>query len=59
MDKRCGCVRLNRELGIFTMVDQERAKRRGLGSGLVADTYSARSDCPECHGTGERGGKAP
>ena len=50
--KLCGCVRINRELGIVTMVDQERARRRSWESGLVADSKSARIDCPECNGAG-------
>lgn len=55
--ERCGCVRRNRELGIYTLVDQEREKRRGLESGVVAESFSARIDCPECKGTGVmRGG---
>lgn len=55
-DKRrfCTCVRLNRELGIYTLVDQERAMRRSWESGLVADSRSARKDCPLCKGSGAR-----
>jgi hypothetical protein len=52
--KHCTCVRLNRELGIYTLVDQERAKRRSWETGAVADCRSARSDCPVCKGSGVR-----
>lgn len=52
--KPCTCVRLNRELGIFTLVDQERANRCSSETGLVADSRSARKDCPLCKGTGAR-----
>ena len=56
---RCGCVRLNHEIGVVTLVDQEREHRRpleqqsALGEILVAATLTAHADCPECGGTGE------
>lgn len=48
----CGCVRVNGEIDIVTMVDQEKRGRIGIEPGLVEKTRSARKDCPECKGTG-------
>jgi len=48
----CTCVKLNRDIEIYNMGEQERRKRRGIGFGLVAETLSALMFCPECEGTG-------
>jgi len=48
----CPCVQLNEDLGIYDMTGQEGAGRNGLSGGLVAKTYSALKDCPECNGRG-------
>jgi len=50
----CSCVKLNRDIEIYDMVEQERRGRRGLQlGGLVAETLSARKDCRTCGGTGK------
>ncbi len=48
----CECVRENRDIGVFDMLQQQEANRRPLGLGLVADTLSADRDCPICKGEG-------
>jgi hypothetical protein len=48
----CVCVRLNEDLGIRTMSEQEAAGRRGLQLGSVSETLSALKDCPHCKGRG-------
>ncbi len=52
-DHPCSCVKLNGDIEIYDMVEQERRGRRGLGLGMVAETLSARKDCPVCKGTGK------
>jgi hypothetical protein len=49
----CSCVHLNKDIGIFDCVEQEKANRKGLGLGLVAETLSAAADCPKCKGKGK------
>jgi hypothetical protein len=50
----CECVRLNKDVEIFDMVEQERRGRHPLScGGMVADTLTARKDCQECGGTGK------
>lgn len=48
----CTCVRLNKDLDIWDMSQQEEQGRRPLGFGSVSDTLSADKNCPICHGTG-------
>ncbi len=49
----CACVKLNKDVEIFDMQEQERRGRNPLGAGgFVADTLSARKDCTTCKGTG-------
>jgi len=48
----CPCVRLNGDIGIHDMVEQEGANRRGLGFGFVSQTLSCEKDCPRCKGKG-------
>ncbi len=52
-DHPCSCVKLNGDIEIYDMVEQERRGRRGLQFGTVADTLSARKDCEFCKGTGK------
>lgn len=49
----CSCVRLNSEIGIFDMIEQEESNRNGIGCGLVSETLSALKCCPNCSGTGK------
>lgn len=49
----CRCVRLNEDIGIHDMVDQEKAGRVGLGLGWVSQTLSALRDCEVCKGAGK------
>lgn len=49
----CPCVRLNKDIDIFDMSDQEIANRNGFGCGWVSECLSARRDCPQCHGKGK------
>jgi len=49
----CSCVKLNGDIEIYDMVEQERRGRRGLQLGTVAETLSARKDCRTCGGTGK------
>ena len=46
----CTCVRLNMDIGIYNMIDQEKARRDGLG--LVSETLSADRACRICCGKG-------
>lgn len=48
----CLCVRLNKDIGVYDMMTQERARRIPIGMGLVVDTLSASRDCPACGGSG-------
>lgn len=48
----CRCVRLNREIGVFTSAQQEALGRVWLNLGPVSDTLSAERNCPLCHGSG-------
>jgi hypothetical protein len=56
-DHSCTCVKLNRDIEIYDMGEQERRGRRGLGFGMVSDTLSCRKDCTTCKGTGIPGGR--
>lgn len=50
----CSCVRLNGDIEIYDMQEQERRGRTPLScGGFVADTLTARKDCQECGGTGK------
>lgn len=50
----CSCVKLNRDVEIYDMGEQERRGRVPLSvGGFVADTLTARKDCQECGGTGK------
>lgn len=49
----CSCVKLNRDIEVFDMQEQERRGRAALScGGFVADTLSARRDCTICNGSG-------
>src|SRR5271167_613130 len=48
----CSCVKLNQELDIYDMSQQEAAGRNGLGSGFVSECLSADKNCPICRGAG-------
>lgn len=48
----CPCVALNKDLEIYDMAEQHAAGRRGLQCGEVAETFSAKEDCPSCYGKG-------
>lgn len=48
----CECVRLNRDIDVHNMIDQEKCGRNGLQFGLVSNTFSALKACPKCHGRG-------
>lgn len=48
----CSCVRLNGDIGIHDMMQQETANRRGLQLGTVSLTLSCDKDCPICKGKG-------
>jgi len=53
MKYTCPCVRLNSDMGIHDMGDQERRGRYGLrAGGLVSNCLSAQLACPNCHGSG-------
>lgn len=56
-DHPCSCVKLNGDISIFDMVEQERRGRTGLGFGFVSETLSCDKDCQVCHGTGKPGSK--
>lgn len=50
----CHCVRLNRDLKIHTMEQQERCGRKPLmHMGFVSESLSTLGTCPLCHGTGK------
>lgn len=50
----CSCVKLNGDIEIYDMQEQERRGRSPLSvGGFVAHTLSARLDCPSCKGTGK------
>jgi len=52
-DHPCACVKLNRDVEIYDMGEQERRGRNPLScGGFVADTLTARKDCTVCKGTG-------
>lgn len=48
----CTCVKLNRDISVNDMAQQEKAGRRGLGLGPVCETLSSDKKCPTCGGTG-------
>lgn len=48
----CSCVRLNSDIGIGDIHEQERRGRTGCTLGWVARTLSALKDCSVCHGSG-------
>ena len=57
-DHPCTCVKLNGDVEVFDMQEQERRGRNPLScGGFVADTLSARKDCTVCNGTGVPGKK--
>lgn len=57
-DHPCTCVKLNGDVEIYDMGEQERRGRNPLSIGsFVADTLSARRDCTICNGTGVPGKK--
>lgn len=56
-DHPCPCVKLNSDIEVYDMIEQERHGRRGLGFGLVAETLSAIKLCEVCKGTGIPGGR--
>lgn len=57
-DHPCTCVKLNRDVEIYDMQEQERRGRNPLScGGFVADTLTARKDCTVCNGTGVPGKK--
>lgn len=57
-DHPCTCVKLNGDIEIYDMQEQERRGRKPLScGGFVADTLTARKDCDTCKGTGIPGGK--
>jgi hypothetical protein len=50
----CSCVKLNRDVEIYDMQEQERRGRNPLSvGGFVADTLTALKGCRECKGTGK------
>lgn len=49
----CSCVRLNKDINVFDMRDQELRNRNGLQLGFVAETLSADRSCQTCHGSGK------
>lgn len=50
----CTCVKLNSDVEIYDMQEQERRGRNPLScGGWVANTLSARKDCLTCKGTGK------
>jgi hypothetical protein len=51
-DHPCACVKLNGDIEIYDMQEQERRGRKPLGLGPVADCLTARKDCQVCKGTG-------
>ncbi len=54
LEYTCGCVRLNRDIGIFGAHQQLRSGRSVLYyGGLVADALTAERACPICNGTGK------
>ena len=48
----CECVRLNSELSVYSMEDQEEKNRHGLTCGAIYRCLSADNGCPLCHGSG-------
>lgn len=57
-DHPCTCVKLNKDVEIYDMQEQERRGRNPLSvGGFVADTLTARKDCTVCNGTGVPGKK--
>lgn len=53
----CPCVRINGDIGIGDMHEQDRRRRTGLTLGWVSRTLSASLDCPLCLGKGRKGSK--
>ena len=56
-DHPCSCVKLNGDIEIYDMQEQERRGRNPLGLGFVADCLTALKNCPVCNGTGVPGKK--
>lgn len=56
-DHPCQCVKLNKDIEVFDMQEQERRGRVPLGLGFVADCLTAIKDCHVCNGTGVPGKK--
>lgn len=52
----CYCVKLNRDIEVYTMDEEARRNRTELSySSFVSEAVTARKDCPDCHGTGKSG----
>ena len=50
----CCCVKLNRDIEIYDMQEQERRNRTVVSyQSFVPDCLSARRDCPDCKGAGK------
>lgn len=49
----CVCVKLNRDIEVYDMQEQERRGRNPLGLGLVSECLTARKSCDYCNGTGK------
>lgn len=49
----CPCVKLNDDIGVHDMVQQDARRRNPLGLGFVRDCLSADKDCRLCFGTGK------
>jgi len=50
----CICVKLNQDIEIYDMQEQERRGRVPLSAGgFVAHTLTALKNCPTCKGTGK------
>jgi hypothetical protein len=49
----CSCVKLNCDIGIYDGSQQEKAGRKGLGIGLISQTFSCLKNCSVCRGTGK------
>jgi hypothetical protein len=52
----CGCVKLNRDIGVFDMNNQSELCRNRVGfcSCIVSESLTADKFCPACNGTGKQ-----
>lgn len=48
----CPCVRLNEDIGVLDVIQQDKSHRNPFGLGYVGACLSADKNCPICHGTG-------